>query len=233
MTKVVAIHAVAAAFSNSAAVVEPQNSDDPLGLEKAFDKAFAGTRAEPVDDDPFDPLGIDSAFDIKFPTGGGGGGGGGDGGDGGDSDSGASDSALDPSDPPDASESESCDTPIHDREDEITDAEEEGEEALAADDFRNSVRQMHESRWFERRGNVCYWRGRGLGRITTWNGNVSCHCKVHTSCRAPASTRWGSDGILEQWLLDAVKPRTGDVRIEKSQHQQKIMGLHQKRRLGR
>ena len=178
-----------------------------------------------MDDDPW---GIDAAFDSVFPScGGGGADGDGDGGEGGDS---ASDSV----DVPDVSASEGSNTPIHDSDDDITDAEVEGEEAsLAADDFRESVRKMRESRFFSRVEGRIYYREKLLGTITEFGNSVGCHCRLHSGCRAPASTRWGSDGVLEQWLLDGVKPRSGDARINKAQNQGKISAIHTKRRLRR
>ena len=138
MTEVVAIHGVAAAYGAlpPPAPIKPDDSTtDPLGLEKAFDNAFAQKPSEPVDDDP---LGIDAAFDTAFS------GGGGD-----DDDGGESDSAPISSDVADVSVSESGESQIDDSDDEITDAEQEGEEeALAVDDFRISVRQMHDSPFF-------------------------------------------------------------------------------------
>ena len=221
-TKVAAIHAAAAAYGATPAPELADDGDlDPLGLEKAFDKAFAGKPAHPVDDDP---CGIDAAFDSAFASCGGGGADR-DGSEGGDS---ASDSV----DVVDVSASEGSNTPIHDSDDDITDAEVEGEEAdLAVDDFRQSVRKMHESHFFSRVGSRIYYREKLLGTITGFGNSVACHCRLHSGCKAPASTRWGSDAVLEQWLLDGVKPRSGDARIDKAQHQGKIAGIHAKRRL--
>ena len=124
-TKVAAIHAAAAAYGATPAPELADDGDlDLLGLEKAFDKAFAG-----------------AAFDSALANCGGGGADR-DGSEGGDS---ASDSV----DVVDVSASEGSNIPIHDSDDDITDAEVEGEEAdLAVDDFRESVRKMHESRFY-------------------------------------------------------------------------------------
>ena len=71
----------------------------------------------------------------------------------------------------------------------------------------------------QRDSKVVKWNGKPIGNITSWNGNASCVCKMHPGCRSPVSRTWGSDQVLEDWLLLSVKA-SGEVRIDKNVHQQ-------------
>ena len=90
---------------------------------------------------------------------------------------------------------------------------------------RGLVKRMRRSPLFERDGARILWNGQTIGTISSWGNSVSCRCSMHPSCRSPASTRWGSDATLENWLLEAID-EAGARRIDKAEHQQKMAALH-------
>ena len=94
----------------------------------------------------------------------------------------------------------------------------EGGEALTddgADVGDGGVSQTSEL--FERRGNKLFWNQRHVGSLTAWGRSVACSCKVHPGCRTPASTCWGTDAILIDWLLLSIN-MDGSQKITKDAH---------------
>ena len=66
--------------------------------------------------------------------------------------------------------------------------------------------------------NVLY-KGRRIGAITSWCGNVSCKCHTHTQCGLPAKRldSLDTDAPLVNWLLAGVS-LSGKPRLTPEQH---------------
>ena len=69
----------------------------------------------------------------------------------------------------------------------------------------------HDNPRCSRVGNKIFWDKKHVGLLTSWQGNLSCHCKCpgHSGCRTPASTTWPSDSVLVDWLLSGLAPGVG------------------------
>ena len=66
------------------------------------------------------------------------------------------------------------------------------------------------------------WKGKEIGFVTMWTGvggtpSLSCHCKLHTKCRMPASTKYPTDLVCCQWLLLAIN-RDGSTKMNVDKH---------------
>ena len=94
-------------------------------------------------------------------------------------------------------------------------------------DTTNRTRPSCDDPRYERSGNDVYWSGAKIGLITAWNSNISCVCKLHPSCRTPASTRYSSDAVLEEWLLSAMD-RKGKTVLSAARHQELAAALKQR-----
>ena len=94
------------------------------------------------------------------------------------------------------------------------------------------VRRMRQSDSFKRVGENLNFESKLLGTITSWSGNVSSSCHLPTRCLAPASKVWGSDEVLEYWLLRAIA-ETGDVAVGREEHVQRITVAAARARLNR
>lgn len=210
-------------------VAADTKTDDPLGLEAAFDKSFSTAKAKAskkVPDVPDDPLDLEGAFDEVTGCFGSLGGGGQ-----------SSDSSL-------PAESEQSDVSNDSRHglapgDGDSENEAEADSSLPAGPLDRPDRQhllrMGQTGGLEREQRsastaAIKWRGKVIGTISSWKGNVSCVCKVHSACRSPASKTWGSDAVLEDWLLLSVD-ESGEKRWEKDRHQQYIIAAAARARL--
>ena len=182
---------------------EKAADDDPMGLESAFDQTGPVCPDVPPDDDP---LGLDAAFDVAVPCAAGG----------------ASDT-----------ESEDVPTEVESHEGSQEDSDRDlsdpgdGEELGGGDEagIQRIVQRMRRSPNFSRVGKKVMWATQHLGSITAWGQSVGCVCRVHAGCRAPASTRWGADTVLEKWLLEAIH-QDGSQKIDRGAHMQSINALH-------
>ena len=203
LPKVLGAHGLRATYGNPMpdAPGAAAHEDDPLGLDAAFDKAFTPQASAVVDDDP---LGLDIAFDNKFV---------------------GADSSTEPSEVPSQVQSDDVGSDIESEQ--ISDNSDA--QGPAMDPTTRLARRMRRSPLFSRdwAKSSCsiLWNGNVIGKVTAWGKNTSCHCTTHQGCRAPASTKWGSDATLELWLLDAID-ETGAKRMEKAEHQQRIAALH-------
>ena len=187
---------------------EKAADDDPMGLESAFDQAGPVCQDVPPDDDP---LGLDAAFDVAVPCAAGG----------------ASDTLSE--DVP--TEVESLEGSQEDSDRDLSDPG-DGEELGEGDEagIQRIVQRMRRSPNFSRVGKKVMWGTQHLGSITAWGlgprgPSVGCVCRVHAGCRAPASTRWGADMVLEKWLLEAIH-QDGSQKIDRDAHMQTINALH-------
>ena len=93
---------------------------------------------------------------------------------------------------------------------------EEGEDGI-----RKATRS---SQHYRREGNTICWRDQQIGAMTALNASVGCHCRIHSGCRAPASTKWLNDDTLIDWLLSAIN-YNGEGIVEKGQHLQHAAAL--------
>ena len=102
----------------------------------------------------------------------------------------------------------------------------EADDASDVDDF------SHSNPRFSRRGNKLYWDAVHVGTLTSWGGNLSCHCRIrgHTNCRSPAATTWPTDSVLIDWVLHGLGgdlDKTEHMRLAKvllEQHKPVAMG---------
>ena len=83
------------------------------------------------------------------------------------------------------------------------------------------------SEHFPREGNRLYWRGAHVGTTSAWKSNIPYHCKLHSACKSPASTCWGTDSILVDWILSALDYE-GAVIKTKAEHQQAAIAMKAK-----
>ena len=204
---------VAAAYGSPGLEVKDSKAeaaeDDPLGIEAAFDKIDSTHPGVDVDDDP---LGLDAAFDVAFPCPAGEG----------------SDVQSELSRPP-STESDSSEDPSNKS---MMDCDTDGAEEGSAPSFYRDAVRMRKQSSFRRDGKGVLWNNKVIGSITSWGNSVSCHCRVHARCRSPASTRWQSDEALEVWLLQAID-RSGEQRMDRAEHQAKIIAMHADLRVSR
>ena len=222
VSKVLGVHARARCWHNASLDnTEPVPGGNHLDIEKAFDENFSAKPSTvPAATDPFD---IDAAFDEAFPSCGGGGDGGEDPG---------SDSTP-PVDPSDSDRSDESVAGLGPGIEEATDVDGDDEDDDGGDrDDRRHVRRMRRSGAFLREGKNIKFGGKIIGSISAWSGNISCLCRIHTKCRSPASKNWPSDVLLEDWLLAGVE-ESGEQRLGKEAHQERIVGAAARIRLGR
>jgi len=182
--------------------------DEADQLEKAVDSTFASAPRQLTA--PEDPLGLEAAFDQLFPP---------------DSDAqGVQESSSDSNDegsadPADSSDDEAPASEVdsddawgelarHDDADMESDVEEDGDGVRKA---------MRTSQHFRQDGKKIFWRDVQIGALTEWHGSVSCHCRIHSSCKTPASTKYESDVVLIDWLLSGID-HSGTKRMEKGTH---------------
>ena len=64
-----------------------------------------------------------------------------------------------------------------------------------------------------------FWNDKLIGQITARRENLSCVCKIHKKCRTPASTKYETDAVLEEWLLAALR-NNGTERLNVARHQE-------------
>lgn len=96
-----------------------------------------------------------------------------------------------------------------------------------ASDFESDVEEAEDgtrkatrsSQHYRREGDKIFWRDQHIGAMTAWNVSTGCRCRIHSACRAPASTKWPHDNTLIDWLLSAIN-YNGDKIVEKGQHVQ-------------
>jgi hypothetical protein len=203
--------------------VEHLDEDDADALEAAFDKSFTAAPAivetAPKADDPLD---LDAAFDAAFHC-----------------------DANDPAESSEAtcpaeSSSEGDDSrggvaPSDAGSGNLTDADDDDDDDADGDAgrTRRRVAKMRASALFTREGKNVVYGGKILGIITGWNGSVSCACRTHGGkCKSPASKAWGSDEVLESWLLEAVGV-DGVQCMDKDTHIQRVGAIAARIRLSR
>ena len=211
MFQVIGVKSVAPAYGD----IVPQDvgekdgvaDEDPLGIESAFTKSGPGILDVSTVEDP---LGLDAAFDAAFPCAGG---------DASDSLSSGSVASPDVSDENASAES--------DRDESDIGSNPEDEEP---GNFVSAARRMRRSPSFARVGNRVLWNNVHIGTISAWGKNISCHCRIHAGCRSPASTMWGTDQVLELWLLEAIDS-DGVQRVDQATHQTRVAALRAHARL--
>ena len=72
---------------------------------------------------------------------------------------------------------------------------------------------------FSKVGDNVLWKGKRIGRITTWRQNLSCVCSIHRSCRTPAVSLASAPALDEfsAWLVKGIHP-DGSTRITQVDH---------------
>ena len=72
---------------------------------------------------------------------------------------------------------------------------------------------------FSKVGDNVLWKGKRIGRITTWRQNLSCVCSIHRSCRTPAGSLASAPALDEfaAWLLKGIHPDES-TRITQADH---------------
>ena len=173
--------------------------------------------------DDADPLGLEAAFDFI------GGGAGAASGEEGPSDDSSLPDVADEHDTSDESEGQGLE-PSRSDEENISDADVPEQDAEAPGSDGRHVRRLRGLGLFERDGKHVKFDGKVLGQISSWQGNVSCVCKLHRACRSPAARNWESDSVLEDWLLTAVTA-SGDLRVDKDAHMRRITGIRAQMRV--
>ena len=205
MLQIIGVKSVAPAYGD----IVPQDvgekdgvaDEDPLGIESAFTKSGPGILDVSTIEDP---LGLDAAFDVAFPF------------PGGDASDTLSEGSVAPPDVSDENASAESDRDESDSSSNPEDAE--------PGNFVSAARRMRRSPSFARVGNRVFWNNVHIGTISAWGRNISCHCRIHARCRAPACTTWGSDQVLELWLLEAIDI-DGVQRVDQATHQTRIAAL--------
>ena len=216
---------MASCYGAAATVQVEKPEEDPF--EAAFEKCFSAVPEKtPANPESHDPLGLDDAFDEAFPT-------------------------MPASDADETSQSDSSAKDVDSDSDESEESrpglapspsgsanisDMESDDAANADgvekNIRRRVHKMRQNASFKRDGKKVIWGWGLLGNITSWSGNVSCNCRLHSNCRAPASKVWGSDVILENWLLAGIC-ENGDVAVDRELHQRLIAAASARVRLHR
>ena len=194
-----------AACYGGARVVQKVEEEDPI--EAAFDRSSA--KPKPVIPQHDDPFGLEEAFDQAFPT------------------AGASDVEVASSESEvfaesDASEDSQPGGDDGDISDRDSDDGDDGDGPLAV--VRRHVRRMRAIGSLRREGKVVFWGNKAIGNITAWGPNISCHCRLHSKCKSPASRTWGSDKPLENWLLEGMG-EDGELRMDRDEHFRTIMAI--------
>ena len=188
-------------------------------LERAVDANLSArkppTRKPAASED--DPLGIDGAFDSVFgPS---------------DLASDASDADADADSDADADADSDADGDKNSSEPQVDSEDDFGaradpnnsDDASAEDEDVGPAKQT--SPHFRRDGLKIYWMDKHIGSLTQFSSSVSCHCRLHPACKTPASTTWGNDKVLIDWLLGALDA-AGNVAIAKHSHIQQGAALN-------
>ena len=205
MLQVVGVKSVAPAYGEIAPkdVEGKVADDDPLGIESAFATSGPGCADVSTIEDP---IGLEAAFDVVFPC------------PGGDASNTLSERSV-------VSRVVSDEDVGSESDRDVSDIDSNpGEDDAQPGRVSVSARRMRRSPNFSRVGNKVMWGTAHIGSITNWGNNVSCHCRIHQRCRAPACTHWGSDRTLEQWLLEAIDVN-GVERIDRVSHQTSIAAV--------
>ena len=161
-------------------------------LEAAVDAATTPAKPlKPSGDD--DPLGLEDAFDTLFPP---------------DPvvEAGATDSSSD-DDQIELSEDGEEPSSSDDEKWGIIVADGASENLFDKDPNESDPEEQHairKSRHYSRDRKKIYWRGVHIASITSWGQSMSCHCRQHSACKTPASTKYSSDTVLIDWALAAV-----------------------------
>ena len=220
---VLGIRAMAACYgvaSKPADEPKPLEEEDPF--DAAFDKAFSAVPAPtPIVPKTDGPLDLEDLFDVAFPSA----------------------YASDVDNAGETSESEHHDEPDGD-----SDASSQGGHRPSPTGSANvsdvdsdwdqnvyvsrHVRKMRARGSVRRDGKLVIFNDRPIGHITSWGGNIACHCRLHARCKSPASKAWGTDAVLENWLLEGVS-EDGSIKVDRDSHLQMISAVAARIRLNR
>ena len=194
--------------SGAHAPIEEKDIGD--ALEAAIDMTLSGPpKANKSHQD--DPMGIDSAFDEMF------------GGRASESNASSSEAANDAGGDGASSASESVANSDAGPRANATDSDNISEHSSGGEGSSNR-KPLRTSAHYKRDGSKVYWRNVCIGELTQWGESIACRCRMHSNCRSPASKNWGTDNVLIDWLLGALK-HSGELAIDKGLHQSQAAAL--------